>query len=271
MNVVLGAQLGGAPQGWAWTWGDGATSDIEMPGAHTYTSAGTYTITLVETNPAGSSTHSHQVTVSAASTEPVAAFYGTVPSPCVDLGAPLSEACGGSTGSNIYYRFNPSTTVDFTDQSTNATGATYAWDFGDPSSGSNNTSTSQNPSHAYATPGSFTVTLTVTTAGGSNEAQRISYVNLGCIIPSFIGKQTGVGGPNSLTSLWTAANFAAGNLYFWQSDGSYTTTEPTGSSKYTVQQQNPQGSAFFAAIPSGSGYACTTSERVAPAGAVPAP
>lgn len=37
----------------------------------------------------------------------------------------------------------------------------WSWDFGDPTSGANNTSTDQNPSHAYAAPGTYDVTLTV--------------------------------------------------------------------------------------------------------------
>lgn len=49
--------------------------------------------------------------------------------------------------------------VAFTNTSTN--GATYAWDFGDGS-----TSTQQNPTHTYAANGTYTVCLTVTSADG---------------------------------------------------------------------------------------------------------
>jgi PKD repeat protein len=208
--------------------------------------------------------------VTVPATAPVAAFYGTVPSPCVDAGAPLAEACGGINGTKIYYRYSPATTVLFTNVSQNTTGATYAWDFGDPASGANNTSTAQSPGHTYATPGAFTVALTVTTAGGTSTSTRDQYVNLGCIVPSLIGRQTG-NGANNVTSSWTGANFQASNLFFWHTGGSYTNSEPSGQSKYTVQQQNPQGLAFFVATPSGSSYSCATQGRVAPAGAVPAP
>jgi subtilisin family serine protease len=49
--------------------------------------------------------------------------------------------------------------ADFTDESTDSDGTcvAWAWDFGD-----GNTSTVQNPSHAYAADGTYTVTLTVT-------------------------------------------------------------------------------------------------------------
>lgn len=55
-------------------------------------------------------------------------------------------------------------TVQFTDESLNMVGSpTWAWDFGDEE-----TSTEQNPIHDYLQDGSYTVTLTVTTDGGSD-------------------------------------------------------------------------------------------------------
>lgn len=43
--------------------------------------------------------------------------------------------------------------------------ASWSWDFGDPASGANNTSTAENPSHVYSAPGTYTVTLVATNAG----------------------------------------------------------------------------------------------------------
>lgn len=42
----------------------------------------------------------------------------------------------------------------------------WSWNFGDPASGINNTSTLQNPCHQFSTSGSYTVTLTVTSSAG---------------------------------------------------------------------------------------------------------
>ena len=42
----------------------------------------------------------------------------------------------------------------------------WAWNFGDPGSGADDSSTLQRPSHRYAAPGTYTVTLTVTDANG---------------------------------------------------------------------------------------------------------
>lgn len=57
-------------------------------------------------------------------------------------------------------------TADFTDGSTDSDGTVtaWAWDFGDGA-----TSTEQNPSHAYAAGGTYTVTLQVTDDGGSQS------------------------------------------------------------------------------------------------------
>lgn len=42
----------------------------------------------------------------------------------------------------------------------------WAWDFGDPGSGPANTSADTNPEHTYSAPGTYTVTLTVTSSEG---------------------------------------------------------------------------------------------------------
>jgi gliding motility-associated-like protein len=44
--------------------------------------------------------------------------------------------------------------------------STWAWNFGDPSSGANNTNATQNPSHTFATANNYTVSLTVTSSTG---------------------------------------------------------------------------------------------------------
>ena len=54
-----------------------------------------------------------------------------------------------------------SLTVSFTDQSSNATG--WSWNFGD-----GNTSTAQNPTHTYSTPGTYSVTLQASDANCSD-------------------------------------------------------------------------------------------------------
>jgi PKD repeat protein len=56
--------------------------------------------------------------------------------------------------------------VIFTNKSTDAT--TYLWDFGDPASGVNNTSTETNPQHTFSEEKDYIVYLTATGPGGTN-------------------------------------------------------------------------------------------------------
>jgi PKD domain len=60
-------------------------------------------------------------------------------------------------------------TISFTDGSSDPDGGQivcHAWDFGDPSSGANDTSALASPQHTYANPGTYTVTETVTDDDG---------------------------------------------------------------------------------------------------------
>ena len=127
------------PTSWVWSFGDGGSSTVQNP-SHTYTSPGTYTVTLTATSAAGSNTLSEPgyITASKVAALPVASFAATETSGT----APL--------------------TVQFVDSSTN-TPTSWLWSFGDGSS-----STLQDPSHTYTSVGTYTVTLTATNAAGSN-------------------------------------------------------------------------------------------------------
>ncbi|OPX66244.1 MAG: PKD domain protein [Methanoregulaceae archaeon PtaB.Bin056] len=62
MTVQLTDMSFNAPVSWNWDFGDGGTSTIRNP-SHTYTTPGTYTVTLTAENAAGSSTSSRKVYV----------------------------------------------------------------------------------------------------------------------------------------------------------------------------------------------------------------
>lgn len=114
-----------------WEFGDGETSTDTNP-THLYERGGVYTIQLTVTdNDGASNSHSAEITVVA---PPKAGFDFE----CVEL------------------------TCEFVDQSTDDYSiASWHWDFGDA-----NTSTSQNPTHTYASWGTWMVTLTVTDNDG---------------------------------------------------------------------------------------------------------
>jgi PKD repeat protein len=140
----------GSPTAWSWSFGDGSTSTAQNP-AHTYTAAGTYSVTLTVTNAAGdTSTRTRSSYVSVAPPEPpVASFTASPTSGIVPL------------------------TVSFIDTSTGPPTA-WTWDFGDGTA----PSTTQHPSHTYMKAGVYTVTLTATSAGGSDTETRFGYINV---------------------------------------------------------------------------------------------
>jgi hypothetical protein len=73
------------------------------------------------------------------------------------------------------------TTISFTNGSSNAT--SYLWDFGDPASGANNTSTAVNPTHFYQTLAPYlTSTIVKLKTIGPGGADSISkYIGLNCV------------------------------------------------------------------------------------------
>jgi PKD repeat protein len=85
--------------------------------------------------------------------------------------------------------------VDFTDQSTAGTSAitSFLWSFGDGA-----TSTEHNPAYSYSAPGVYTVSLTVTTAVGSDTETKtdlITVSNGSGPIAAFSGTPTGGAAP----------------------------------------------------------------------------
>jgi gliding motility-associated-like protein len=120
--------------GWNWNFGDGNISLLTNP-THTYAAPGTYTVSHTVSNDVGclSDTTTQSVTLN----DPPSANFTTT-----------GPYCAGNA-------------VAFTDVSTGGVITQWQWNFGDPGSGPNNTSTLQNPSHVYANPGIYTVTLLV--------------------------------------------------------------------------------------------------------------
>ncbi len=126
-----------------WDFGDGNTATTRVA-SNTYATAGTYTIKLTITNSNGcSQTFTFTATPVVVQPTPVASFSNT------------TECYGVATAFNSNGSSVASGTI---------TG--WSWNFGDPSSAGNNTSTTANPTHLFTAPGTYTVSLTVTTAAG---------------------------------------------------------------------------------------------------------
>ena len=132
----------GSVVAWSWNFGDGVTSTSQNA-VHTYAAGGTYSVSLTVTDNGGATgSTSQSITVLPPNTPPTASF---TPS-CTGL------AC------------------NFTSTSTDPDGSVvgWSWTFGDGA-----TSTAQNPSHTYATGGTYTVGLTATdNRGGTGSTSQ---------------------------------------------------------------------------------------------------
>ncbi|MFN4234061.1 MAG: PKD domain-containing protein [Bacteroidia bacterium] len=139
---------------WSWNFGDpgsGAnnTSNLQNP-THVFSTAGTFNVTLIALVPAGcGDTITRQVVVQP---QPTPAF--NAPAVCFGVAA------------------------NFTDQSISNTSnpiSSWNWDFGD-----GNTSTAQNPSNTYTSPGNYNVTLIVSNDLGCLDTlqQQITVYNV---------------------------------------------------------------------------------------------
>ncbi|WP_308990422.1 PKD domain-containing protein [Mariniflexile litorale] len=122
-----------------WDFGDGQNSTEANP-AHTYTDAGTYTVTLTTTGKEGTTPaiKTHELTLEK-----------PIPHPIADFLFVANE--------------DNSLEIQFTTTTTNA--ETFAWDFGD-----GNTSAEENPNYTYDAMGDYTVILTVGGIEGTTPA-----------------------------------------------------------------------------------------------------
>ena len=139
----------GTITGWNWNFGDPGsglnnTSTAQNP-SHTFSGWGNYNVTLYVTTSNGCK--------STVRTIPV--FVNPQPKP--DFSLPASACL-------------PDASVSFGDLSAIADGTegsfSYLWNFGDPGSGINNTSSLSNPSHIYTSTGPFNVNLQITSGAG---------------------------------------------------------------------------------------------------------
>ncbi|MCX6311708.1 MAG: PKD domain-containing protein [Bacteroidetes bacterium] len=119
---------------YSWNFGDPSilsdTSHLANP-TYTYTSSGTFTVTLITTSASG----------------------------CSDTITQIVSPGSGGVAAFLSTTVCQNTATTFTDQSASA--SSWAWNFGDPASGPGNTSALQNPTHLFTAAGTYTVTLTV--------------------------------------------------------------------------------------------------------------
>ncbi len=141
------------PTSWNWTFEGGTpSSSTSQNPTVVYNTPGTYDVTLKVTNEGGTDTKklTNYITVTEAVEAPIADF--------------IADNTTITEGES----------VNFTDKSTNnPTSWNWTFEGGTPSS-----STSQNPTVVYNTPGTYDVILTVSNEGGENTKEVTNYITV---------------------------------------------------------------------------------------------
>ena len=165
---------GGTIGSHAWTFGDGGTSSATNP-THTYAAGGTYSVTETVTDSGNGSTSSKTSAVTV-------------------------SASGGTPTANFTYTISR-LTVNFTDTSTDSGGSIgmHSWNFGDGS-----TSTAANPSHTYASAGTYSVSETVYDSVNNRSSTKTVSITVTASTSSQLivngGFETGSAAPWALTA-----------------------------------------------------------------------
>ncbi|MCB0397625.1 MAG: PKD domain-containing protein [Flavobacteriales bacterium] len=157
--------------------------------------------------------------------------------------------------------------VSFGDQSTNSPNQ-WLWDFGD-----GQTSSSQNPTHTYASSGTYTVKLTATNSIGSDSETKAAYITIS-LLKNAPSTADLILCPSEAPELTATGNYG-GNLVWYDSNtggnvvgtGSPVTINPrpTVTTTYYVEEQSAGGvpdnvGMVNNAVSNNGGYYSTTEE-----------
>ena len=188
-----------------WTFGDGGVSDRQNP-SHEYGAAGDYPVTLTVSDSSSQTVSDGHLLIH------VTALAPLVPSASADVTSgtvPLTvHFTGSATGGLPPY--------------------TYAWAFGD-----GGTSTAQNPSHAYASAGSFSAVLTVSDSFSSTvSAPAISITAYTPLVASASAEVTSGTVPLTVHFTGSATGGLAPYTYSWTFGDGGTSTSQNPSHEY---------------------------------------
>ncbi len=213
--------------GYQWNFGDpasgGNNTSILLNPSHTFSSSGTYTVTLITTSTFGCPQTTTQVITVGPS--PVAAFSAAL-------------VC-------------TNTPMQFTNNSQNS--ANWFWNFGDGSTLAD-TSLLQNPSYTYLTPGTYTVTLTAEpTSNCFDTAQVIVTVAPGPV-PLFVSTTVCEGTPTAFTD---QSVISSGTITDWAWDFGVATSSADTSDIQNPSFIYPQAGAYVATMTISSNNGCT--------------
>jgi len=185
---------GTGPLSYLWDFGDGNTSTATAP-VHPYGVEGVFDVSLTVTDQLGCAT-----------TAAVDDYITIVENVDIDFSVPNPIGCLG-------------TAMQFTDLSSPQPNS-WLWNFGDGTS-----STLQNPSHLFTTPGNYTVTLTAFYAGSCQGTEvKTDYITVGGIpFVAFVPDQT-AGCETPFPVNFDNNSIGAGLTYAWNFGDGATST-----------------------------------------------
>ena len=149
VDASASADADGSIASYSWDWGDGSPAGSGLTASHTYSAAGGFTLSLTVTDNQGATgTASQGIVVSSGNLPPSAHVESATPA---SGDAPLFVQFAGHGHDD-------------------AGNLTHGWDFGDGSAvityPAMASDANSSPQHIFASAGTFTVTLTITDAGG---------------------------------------------------------------------------------------------------------
>ncbi len=206
-----------------WDFGDGSTDGSGVKVAHTYTSQGTFAVTLTVTGPGGSNSAQAVVNVGPPC-QTTALISLLTPSPLagqsVGLSSAASTGCNGSVITDAY------------------------WTFGDGAS--EDAAASTTVTHTYATAGAYDVELVVTDALGMHGSATLT-VNVAPLGGSGSGSSGGASSSSGSASSGGSSSSSAGSTGSGSSSGSAgsSSTSSSGSSGGSSGCSDYSGSWFL--------------------------
>ena len=147
-SIVIMGGLGGTNEVWRL---ETAGSNARNP-THTYTTPGTYTVTLQAYNDDGYNATRQIITVTAP-VAPTAAFTANTTSGTAPLAVQFNDTSAGSP-------------------------IVWNWSFGDGTWHNTTDAAERNATHTYAAAGTYTVSLTASNAAGSDTSTRTEYITV---------------------------------------------------------------------------------------------
>lgn len=239
-DVVSAIQFDGSdsydPEGdtltYSWDFGDGNMSSEQNP-IHAYSTADTYTVALTVSDGEYSDTETTQATI----TEDINQ------APVADAGGPYSGEVGDVITFDGFVSYDPENEP-----------LSYEWDFGDASSG-----TGVEPTHSYASTGTYTATLVVNdgqldsapasaivtiTEPSPDQSMAVSKITMGLTV-----KRTRVTATATLTLVDNERNPVSGATVSAHWSGAYSAnvtlvTDANGSASHTTKYVNKPSEAY---------------------------